>query len=138
MDHPQLNQIVDQMGAIVVGDYHFFGNHFLIGQVDIEQSALKAISEHYHHCTLSSRSFKPNPQQLIDFCLQQHADGIVFYFLQGEEALTWQVPDQLKCAKAAGINTCVFYDQNYAVDTGKESTRLQSFIHSLTTSGQTR
>jgi benzoyl-CoA reductase/2-hydroxyglutaryl-CoA dehydratase subunit BcrC/BadD/HgdB len=132
LDHSQLHQLVDQLDAVVVGDYHSFGNHFLVGTIDTQQEPLMAVSEHYHRHTLSSRSFSPDPQRLIDFCRQQRADGIVFYFLQGEEALTWQVPVQIDRAKAAGLGTCVFYDQNYSVNSEQVSTRLQDFVTLLT------
>ena len=131
VDHPRLHQLIDHLGARVVGDYHSHGNHFLVGRIDPDKAPLAAITEHYHHHTISSRTFSPDPQALIRFCQQQNADGILFYFLQGEEALTWQVPSQQASAKIAGLPCCVFYHQSYDVDANNLTPVLKQFIQSL-------
>lgn len=131
MDTPDLHHLIDQLGSTVVGDYHAYGNHFLVGRVDESQEPVSALSEHYHRETKSFRTFRPNPRDLLDFAKQQYADGILFYYIEKEEALTWHYPKQKQVAEADGFKTILLCDQPYLLDTEKIVSTLQKFIHSL-------
>ncbi len=130
LDHPGLHQAISAMNANIVGEYHSLGHHFLCGSIsENPHSPIEAIAKHYHRQTISSRTFSPDPQDVVQFAQQQNADAIVFYFLQGEEALTWQVPAQKHCAEAAGIGSISFYDQTYSVDIETLYKELAPFIN---------
>ena len=131
VDHSGLHEFIDQLGASVVGDYHFYGQQFLSGLVDTELEALTALQNHYCQAVKSTRTPPPDIDGPISSAKQQRADGILFFFLQGEEALTWQVPKQLAATKAANIPCTVFYDCDYAVSIPELRSQLQTFIQSL-------
>jgi len=130
-DDPGLYELIDQLDATVVGDYHAYGNHFLVGQVDESHEPIAALSKHYHRETKSYRTFRPNPHDLSDFTKQQKADGILFYYMVKEEALTWYYPKQKQVAEADGIKTVLLSDQPYLLDTERIINTLREFIYSL-------
>lgn len=131
IDVPDLHELFDQLDATVVGDYHSYGNHFLVGQVDESQEPIAALSEHYHRETRSCRTFRPDPHELLDFAKQQQADGILFYYIEKEEALTWLYPKQKQVAEADGIKTVLLSEQPYLPDTKRTINTLREFIHLL-------
>jgi benzoyl-CoA reductase/2-hydroxyglutaryl-CoA dehydratase subunit BcrC/BadD/HgdB len=131
LDYPGLYQLIESQGVSVVGDYHAYGNHFLNGQISSEEAPLAAISHYYQRDSRSCRSFEVDPQELLDFARAQGADAVIFYFLFGEEAWTWQQPKQKQLLDAAGIPSTVFYDQPYALDQSTISASLQTLIDKI-------
>jgi len=126
-DHDGLHQLIEKHNAVVVGDYHAMGNHFLTARVTENDEPLVAICQHYHYQTLSCRSFI-HPDDVVTFAEQQKADGIIFHYMLREEALTWHYPKQSRAAQQAGLKTLLLTDQPYAVDELKVSPPLQNFI----------
>lgn len=131
LDHPGFHHAMDKLGATIVGDYHSFGNHFLVTQIDTEKSPIEAISEHYFRDTKSSRSFTLDPEEVVRFAKQQNATGILFHYLKKEEAITWQYPKQLSACKENGIKTLMLTDQEYQTTDNSNQELLQGFINSL-------
>ncbi len=130
LDYPGLHELIDSQGATIVGDYHAYGNHFLNGQIDIELPPLEAISKHYQRDIKSSRSTEIDPLELVDFAKQQKADGVIFFYLSGEEAWTWHFPKQNAALQKAGFKTLVLTDQQYAIK-DIEAANLKEFVASL-------
>ena len=105
---PALHRIIEAAGAVVVGDFHEFGELMAGAPIAETGSPLRAIAEHYHRHVLTSRTFPQDPGRLLEFARAAGADGVVFYFLFEEEALTWEYPAQKRALEAAGIATICF------------------------------
>jgi len=131
LDFPGLYQLIESKGASVVGDYHAYGNHFLSGEVSSDKAPLAAISHYYQRDSRSCRSVDVDPQELVGFAREQGATGVIFYFLFGEEAWTWQQPQQKKALAEAGIPSIVFYEQPYQLDEALLDEPIQAFIESI-------
>jgi len=131
LDFPGLYQLIESRGASVVGDYHAYGNHFLSGEVSSDKAPLAAISHYYQRDSRSCRSVDVDPQELVGFAREQGATGVIFYFLFGEEAWTWQQPQQKKALAEAGIPSIVFYEQPYQLDEALLDEPIQAFIESI-------
>ncbi len=131
LDYPGLYQLIDSRGATVVGDYHAYGNHFLSGEISRDKEPLVAISHYYQQDSRSCRSVNVDPKEIVDFAREQGASGVIFYFLLGEEAWTWQQPQQKKALAEAGIPSIVFYDQPYQLNEALLAELIQAFIESI-------
>lgn len=144
LDHPALHYIIDNNNAIVVGDYHAYGNHFLTGQINQEDfekesnqssvktvtnAGIKAISNHYYRDTKSSRSFMTQGDDACKFAKQQQADGVIFFYIKKEEALSWHYPKQRSACEKAGLKHLLLTDQPYQVDNADTIQRIKDFIH---------
>ncbi|MGI1677913.1 MAG: 2-hydroxyacyl-CoA dehydratase family protein [Cellvibrionaceae bacterium] len=133
LDHPALHSMIDNLNTIVVGDYHAFGNHFLVGHIENESSddQLSLLTTHYYKDTKSSRTFLTNPFEIVDFAKQQNAQGVIFFYIKKEEALSWHYPKQLKACIDAGMNSLLLTDQPYQLDSLETSQQLKPFIENL-------
>ncbi|GAB1263356.1 2-hydroxyacyl-CoA dehydratase subunit D [Aurantivibrio infirmus] len=131
VDHPDLHRFLDSLGATVAGDYHSYGNHFLVTQINEEIDPLEAITEHYYRDTKSSRSFNFDPEEIVRFAKQQNASGILFHYLKKEEAITWLYPKQQLAAKEHGLKVVMLPEQDYETKTDVMQPLLQDFIDSL-------
>ncbi|MFC3077413.1 2-hydroxyacyl-CoA dehydratase [Phenylobacterium terrae] len=98
-----LHRRIEAAGAVVVGDFHEFGEPAFDGRVDEAAEPVRAIAQHYHRQVLSSRTFPVDPNRLADFAEAARADGVVFWFDAVEEALTWEQPAQQRALQARGV-----------------------------------
>ncbi len=130
LDYSGLHSLADNLGAAVVGDYHAYGNHFLSGEIDSGSGALAAISNHYQRDVKGSRSTAIDPDEVLEFAKQQKADGVIFFYLSGEEAWTWHLPEQKSALQQAGIPTLVMADQPYTVN-DSAAREIEKFIAGL-------
>lgn len=103
LDSPRLHALLETEGAVVVGDFHEFGEPAIGPMIDEAAPPLRAITEHYHRGVISSRTFPQSTQPLLDLAQAVHADAVVFYFYAEEEALTWDYPAQRRALVEAGI-----------------------------------
>ncbi len=131
LDNPALHRLVESLGAVVVGDHHPCGELMIGTDVAEAGDPMAALTEHYHRGVASSRTFPSRPGELVDFARAAGADGVVFYFLAEEEALTWEYPGQKRALEAAGIATLAFTMQPYRLDAEPLSGPLTAFIDGL-------
>jgi benzoyl-CoA reductase/2-hydroxyglutaryl-CoA dehydratase subunit BcrC/BadD/HgdB len=103
-----LHEMIEGELAVVVGDFHEFGEPMIGGPIDETAPPLRAITAHYHRTVASSRSFPQSSEPLAQFARDAGAEGVIFYFFQEEEALTWEYPAQREALHAAGIATLCF------------------------------
>jgi len=136
LDHADLHTLVASLGASVVGDYHFYGQQFLPATIDTRGDLFTALGHYYSQTVKSTRTPPADIDRPLAVAKQQGADGLLFFFLQGEEALTWQVPKQLAAANSADIPCSVFYDQTYTLADPDLNTGFKIFIESIKNRGQ--
>lgn len=130
LDHDELHSAVESCGGLIVGDYHFYGQQFLPGRVDESGNPFDSLLHYYSTTVKSTRTPPPDIDGPITLAKHQEADALMFFFLKGEEALTWQVPKQLNAAINENLPTQVFYDEDYSLSTAFKN-NLHTFIQSL-------
>lgn len=99
-----LHRRIEAAGAVVVGDFHEFGEPAFEGRVDETTEPVRALAQHYHRQVLSSRTFPVDPRRLAEFARASGGDGVVFWFDAVEEALTWEQPAQQRVLEAQGLS----------------------------------
>jgi benzoyl-CoA reductase/2-hydroxyglutaryl-CoA dehydratase subunit BcrC/BadD/HgdB len=120
-DTPQLHHAIARTGGQVALDFHSRGDWSFGPAVAEDSEPLKALSEHYHKHSLSSRSHPPPLQALLDAAAVSGAQAAVFFYYAEEEALTWDYPAQSKALSERGIRSLLLPRQPYPISTAVEA-----------------
>ncbi len=131
LDHPALHKLIDALNARIVADDHPYGQQFLTGKVATSTDPMTALSEHYSRTVRGTRTPPGGGELLLAEAKRYEVDGVCFFYLQGEEALTWQIPKQRAALHRAGISNAVFCDQSYALTDHNLKEPLRNFISAL-------
>ncbi|MEO6340173.1 MAG: 2-hydroxyacyl-CoA dehydratase family protein, partial [Caulobacteraceae bacterium] len=67
LDHAELHRLIERSGGWVMGDYHGAGEPMTGPAIDPDMPPLRALTAHYHHGVLSSRTFPSRPEALMEF-----------------------------------------------------------------------
>jgi benzoyl-CoA reductase/2-hydroxyglutaryl-CoA dehydratase subunit BcrC/BadD/HgdB len=136
IDNLQFYGIVESVKAIIVGEDNCWGNRYSDDPVDISLGPLEAIAERYHHKSPCPRM--NDMKRRIDYCLRNteeaKAQGVIFYFLEWDNAPAWEYPDQKSVLEEKGIPTSCFEMQKYFIsDPERERlrTQVEQFIKTI-------
>jgi len=128
---PRLHRLIESHGGVVVGDFHEFGEPLAAGRVAEGGAPLRALTAHYHRAVASSRTFPQSAAPLVEFAKAAGADGVLFYFLREEEALTWEYPAQRRALEAAGIRVLCLEDMTQQPDEAAIGPGIATFLDGL-------
>jgi benzoyl-CoA reductase/2-hydroxyglutaryl-CoA dehydratase subunit BcrC/BadD/HgdB len=88
----RLHRAVEAAGGCVVEE---FGDHSLArlgAAVAIDGDALAALAGHYHALHFGPRSIEDHAEALRQRALACHADGVILWLIEQDEAFVWNVP----------------------------------------------
>jgi benzoyl-CoA reductase/2-hydroxyglutaryl-CoA dehydratase subunit BcrC/BadD/HgdB len=88
----RLHRAVEAAGGCVVDE---FGDHSLArlgAAVAIDADALAALAGHYHALHFGPRSVEDHAEALRQRALACHADGVILWLIEQDEAFVWNVP----------------------------------------------
>lgn len=136
IDNLQLYELVESCNATIVGEDNCWGNRYSDDPIDLSLDPLEAIAERYHLKSPCPRMHFMDKR--TDYCLRSAVEaktqGVLFFFLEWDNAPAWEYPDQKKALEEKGIPTICFEMQKYLLsDTDKEQieTSLERFIESI-------
>ncbi len=136
IDNLQFYELVESGNATIVGEDNCWGNRYSDDPVDVSLDPLEAIAERYH---LKSPCPRMHPMdRRVEYCLRSaveaKAQGMIFFFLEWDNALAWEYPDQKKALEEKGIPTVCFEMQKYLLsDPERERlrTRIEQFVEAI-------
>jgi benzoyl-CoA reductase/2-hydroxyglutaryl-CoA dehydratase subunit BcrC/BadD/HgdB len=136
IDNLQLYELVESCNATIVGEDNCWGNRYSDDPIDLSLDPLEVIAERYHLKSPCPRMHFMDKR--TDYCLRSaveaKAQGVLFFFLEWDNAPAWEYPDQKKALEEKGIPTICFEMQNYllpATDKKQIKTSLEQFIESI-------
>jgi len=136
IDNLQLYELVESCSAIIVGEDNCWGNRYSDDPIDLSLEPLEAITERYHLKSPCPRMHFMDKR--TDYCLRSAVEakthGVLFFFLEWDNAPAWEYPDQKKALEEKDIPTICFEMQKYLLsDTDKEQieTSIERFIESI-------
>jgi len=136
IDNLQFYGLVESGNATIVGEDNCWGNRYSDDPVDPSLDPLEAIAERYHLKSPCPRMYPL--QRRVEYCLRSaveaKAQGVLFFFLEWDNAPAWEYPDQKKALEDKGIPTLCFEMQKYLLsDIGKKriKTSLGQFVEDL-------
>ena len=136
IDNLQFYELVESGKATIVGEDNCWGNRYAEDPVDQSLDPLEAIAERYHLKAPCPRMHSLDRR--VNYCLQSaveaKAQGVIFFFLEWDNAPAWEYPDQKKALEEKGIPTLCFEMQKYLLsDTDKKQikTRIEQFVEAI-------
>jgi benzoyl-CoA reductase/2-hydroxyglutaryl-CoA dehydratase subunit BcrC/BadD/HgdB len=136
IDNLQLYELVESCNATIVGEDNCWGNRYSDNPIDLSLDPLEAIAERYHLKSPCPRMHFMDKR--TDYCLRSAVEaktqGVLFFFLEWDNAPAWEYPDQKKALEEKGIPTICFEMQKYqlsATDKKQIKTSIERFIESI-------
>jgi benzoyl-CoA reductase/2-hydroxyglutaryl-CoA dehydratase subunit BcrC/BadD/HgdB len=136
IDNLQFYELVESGKATIVGEDNCWGNRYSDDPVDTSLDPLEAIAERYHLKSPCPRMH--SLERRVEYCLRSateaKARGVIFFFLEWDNAPAWEYPDQKKALEEAGIPTLCFEMQKYLlsdIDKKQIKTSLEQFVKDL-------
>jgi benzoyl-CoA reductase/2-hydroxyglutaryl-CoA dehydratase subunit BcrC/BadD/HgdB len=133
LDHPELHQLIESCGGVVVGEDTDLGAIRVLADVDATGDPIEALADHYTYTAIDSwlLGMESRVQAKVEAAVSASPDVAVFFHLRGDSAVGWDFPDQRNKLDAAGISVQAFTDQPYAVRGATElHASLRRFVES--------
>jgi benzoyl-CoA reductase/2-hydroxyglutaryl-CoA dehydratase subunit BcrC/BadD/HgdB len=137
IDNLQLYELVESSNATVVGEDNCWGNRYSDDPIDLSLDPLEGIAERYHLKSLCPRMHH-HMDRRVDYCLHSavevKAQGVLFFFLEWDNAPAWEYPDQKQALEENGIPTLCFDMQKYLLsntDRQQMKTSLERLVESI-------
>ncbi len=114
----RLHRAVETAGGNIVAE---LGDHALgrLGAtIDGETDPIPALSLHYHAHRNGPRAFSDAAADLLEVVRTTRADGVIFWLLEQEEALAWDLPAQLRALEGATIPSLRLLHRRWNADDG--------------------
>jgi len=133
-DHPDIYQIIEDAGGVVVWDDFCTGSRYFEGLIDQSGDPIVSIAERYlkrivcpaKHSGLTSRA-----ENLIDTVKSKNADGVVFLVLKFCDPHSFDYPNLKNNLDKEGIpNTLIEMDDQFSLGE-RLKTRFEAFIETL-------
>jgi 2-hydroxyglutaryl-CoA dehydratase, D-component len=124
-----LYQLIESVGATVVGEDHCWGERAAGCALPQGPSALERLAERYHRTPVCSIEF-PLERALARWRTSvrlARPDGVLFYVVSGDELHVWDTPDKAALLAADGIPSLHLARQGYGV-VGKRLTELRETL----------
>jgi benzoyl-CoA reductase/2-hydroxyglutaryl-CoA dehydratase subunit BcrC/BadD/HgdB len=136
IDNLQFYELVESCNATIVGEDNCWGNRYSDNSIDLSLDPLEAIAERYHLKSPCPRMHFMDKR--VHYCLRSAVEaktqGVLFFFLEWDNAPAWEYPDQKKALEEKGIPTICFEMQKYqlsATDKQQIKTSIKRFIESI-------
>lgn len=118
-------------GAHVVGDYHANGELMIGSEIPHRSTPATSLLDYYHRGFATTRRFPSDPEDIVRFCRDAEACGVIFVYYRQEEALTWDYPAQARKLAQVGIESLCLNEMPYALPLDAIETRIKPFLSSL-------
>lgn len=104
-DNPNVYELVESCGAVVVGEDHETGNRYFEGLVAEDADPVDAIVDRYH--LRSPESTRATVSERVAALVEQvqrcRAQAIIAYIHAADDAPSWDVPEQAKTLASIGV-----------------------------------
>jgi len=132
-NHPDIYEIIEDAGGIVVGDDLCTGSRYFEGTIDEEEDPIMAMAKRYMErpiCPAKHLSLNARAEHILSVAREQRADGVIFLFLKFCDPHAFDYP----CIKEAldhedVANTLIEIEAQ--LPEGQIRTRLETFIETL-------
>ncbi|MCD7755643.1 MAG: 2-hydroxyacyl-CoA dehydratase family protein [Firmicutes bacterium] len=118
----QLYQMIEELGAVVVGEDHDWGDRSFDRDCNPDYPVVRSLVDRYMLREFSAK--KAFVSQRVDALLRQVADSnaqaVLFYNHIYEEAASWDYPSQAAALRNAGIPSASFAKMYYPVTANPE------------------
>ena len=133
-DHPDIYQIIEDAGGVVVWDDFCTGSRYFEGLINQDGDPIVSIAERYLKriiCPAKHSGLTGRAENLIDIVKSKNADGVVFIFLKFCDPHAFDYPYIKKHLDQEGIpNTLIEMEDQFFLGE-RLKTRFEAFIETL-------
>jgi hypothetical protein len=114
----RLHRAVERAGGNIVAEVgdHALGR--LGGAIENQADPLAALSLHYHALPNGPRAFGDATAELLEAARITRADAVIFWLLEQEEALAWDLPAQSRALASAALPSLQLVHRRWNADDG--------------------
>ena len=105
--YDQLHLAVEKAGGTVVVEYGDHASSRLGDPIAVTDNILESLATHYWRLRYGPRTFGARVTDLLSAVREFRVQAVVFWLLEEEEALIWDLPAQLAAVTAASIPALV-------------------------------
>jgi benzoyl-CoA reductase subunit C len=133
-DHPDIYQIIEDAGGVVVWDDFCTGSRYFEGLINQSGDPIVSIAERYLErivCPAKHNGLTSRAENLIDIVKNKNADGVVFLFLKFCDPHAFDYPYLKNHLDKEGIpNTLIEMEDQFSLGE-RLKTRFEAFIETL-------
>jgi hypothetical protein len=125
-----LHRLVEEVGGVVVGDYHASGELSVHGMYDLHkrQPPLEALADMLRVQRAASRRTIDAGRDVQEFAKTCRADLAIFSYFPEEEALTWDYPEQKAALEARKMRVLRLPEQAWPFDVEAHRDAVTAFV----------
>ncbi len=131
---PDIFNILETSGGIVVGDDFCTGARYAGGQIDPEGELMAAIGERMTQrivCPAKHSGLFSRGEHVVRLAKEKQADGVIFLYLKFCDPHAFDYPYMHDMLDQAGIPSMVFEIEDQMPSEGQFKTRCEAFIEML-------
>jgi benzoyl-CoA reductase subunit C len=143
MDSTNMFDLIEQIGAAVVGDDLCPGSREFFSEVDASEDPIHALAERYLlriHCARTYRKKRGSYQEYLDerfghigrFIKEYDVDGVILFFYKYCDPYGFEVPQMKSYIEAMGTSVLHLEDEYCISSVGRLRTRIEAFLEMLT------
>jgi len=131
---PDLFQIIETSGAVVVNDDLCTGSRYFEGDIRSDGDLVEAISQRYMErvvCPAKHAGLHTRGENLVRLAKENQADGIIFLFLKFCDPHAFDYPYMKEMIDKEGIPNMLIEIEDSSLSDGQLRTRCEAFVEML-------
>ncbi len=131
---PDIFDIIETSGGMVVGDDFCTGARYAAGQIDAAGDILASVADRYAErivCPAKHSGLYSRGDHVVRLAKEKNADGVIFLFLKFCDPHAFDYPYMREMLDQAGTPSMVFEIEDQLPSEGQFKTRCEAFIEML-------
>ena len=133
-DSPDIYDIIEQAGGVVVGDDLCTGQRWFDGEIPEDEEPMDALTHRYFErivCPAKHKSNTTRGENIVHLAKKTKADGVIFMLLKFCDPHGFDYPYMKEFLDKKGIKNILIEIDDNALNSGQLSTRFETFVHMI-------
>jgi bcr-type benzoyl-CoA reductase subunit C len=133
-DSPDIYNIIEQAGGIVVGDDLCTGQRWFDGKIPEDEEPMEALTTRYFErivCPAKHSSTTARGENIVKLAKDNKAAGVIFILLKFCDPHGFDYPYMKEFLDKEGIKNILIEMDDHSLNSGQLSTRLETFMHMI-------
>ena len=133
-DSPDIYDIIEQSGGVVVGDDLCTGQRWFDGKIPEDKEPIEALTIRYFErivCPAKHSSITARGENIVRLAKKTKADGVIFMLLKFCDPHGFDYPYMKEFLDKEDIKNILIEIDDQALNSGQLSTRLETFTHMI-------
>jgi benzoyl-CoA reductase/2-hydroxyglutaryl-CoA dehydratase subunit BcrC/BadD/HgdB len=136
-DNAQLYQMVESLGATIVGEDHCWGERYVDFTDDVETNSMSLLARRWD-CSAACGfrlPFKTTTENVVRRAQEAKAHAVILNVFRHDETQSWDTPGQVAALRGAGVPVLHLSEQPHVLhDRAALNEQIQHFLRTVRTS----